>query len=101
MTPVHVWDLGYRLSPTSWRRGFATEIALAAVAAARGIDDSVPITARVLSNNPASARVAVRVGLRRVWQGPTTAEAGLGVYGEIFSDRELNDNALQWLTEHV
>jgi RimJ/RimL family protein N-acetyltransferase len=101
MTPVHVWNLGYRLAPTSWRRGFATEIALAAVAAARGIDDSVPITARVLSNNPASARVAVRVGLRKVWQGPTTAEAVSGVHGEVFSDRALDDDALQWLTEHV
>jgi RimJ/RimL family protein N-acetyltransferase len=101
MMPVHVWNLGYRLSPTSWGRGFATEIALAAVTAARDIDDAVPITARVLSNNPASARVAARVGLRKVWEGPTTAAAEPDVYGEVFSDRGLNDDALQWLTEHV
>lgn len=100
MPLVHVWNLGYRLAPTSWGRGFATEVALAAVAVVRDIDDSVPITARVLSNSPASARVVVRAGLQKVWQGATTAAAGPGVYGAIFSDRELSDAALQWLTEN-
>lgn len=101
MTPAHVWNLGYRLSPASWGRGFASEIALSAVAAVRTLNDSVPITARVLSNNPGSARVAVRAGLRKVWEGPTTAAAASGIYGEVFSNRELGDDALQWLIENV
>jgi RimJ/RimL family protein N-acetyltransferase len=100
MTPVHAWNLGYRLSPMSWGRGFASEIALAAVAAVRALDESVPITARVLSNNPASARVAVRVGLQKVWEGPTAAAVEPGVYREVFSDRELNGDALQWLVDN-
>jgi len=99
MTPALVWNLGYRLSPAAWGRGFATEIALAAVAGARIHNDSIPITARVLSNNPASARVAVRAGLRKVWEGPTTTGAAAGLSREIFSDRELGHDALRWLIE--
>ncbi|MDY7529244.1 MULTISPECIES: GNAT family N-acetyltransferase [unclassified Cryobacterium] len=101
MTPALVWNLGYRLSPATWGRGFATEIALAAVAAVRAQNDSAAITARVLSNNPASARVAVRAGLRKVWAGPTTAAVAAGITGEIFSDRDLGGDALRWLIENV
>jgi RimJ/RimL family protein N-acetyltransferase len=100
MTPVHAWNLGYRLSPTSWGRGFASEIALAAVAAVRDLDESVPITARVLSDNSASARVAVRADLQKVWEGPTAAAVAPGVFREVFSDRELNGDALQWLVDN-
>lgn len=99
MTPALVWNLGYRLSPVAWGRGFATEIALAAVAAVRIHNDSVAITARVLSNNPASARVAVRAGLGKIWEGPTTTGAAAGIAREIFSDRDLADDALRWLIE--
>jgi RimJ/RimL family protein N-acetyltransferase len=101
MTPARVWNLGYRLAPASWGRGFATEIARAAVAAVRSQNDSVAITVRVLSNNPASSRVAVRAGLRKVWEGPTTAAAATGVFGEVFSDRDLTDEALRWLIKNV
>lgn len=101
MTPALVWNLGYRLSPATWGRGFATEIALAAVAAVRAQNDSVAITARVLSNNPASARVAVRAGLRKVWAGPTTAATAAEITGEVFSDRDLGDDTLRWLIENV
>jgi hypothetical protein len=66
MTPVHVWNLGYRLSPMSWGRGFASEIAL-----------------------------------QRVWEGPTSAAVVPGVHREVFSDRELTDDALQWLVDNA
>ena len=99
MTPALVWNLGYRLSPMAWGRGFATEIALAAVAAARIHNDSIAITARVLSNNPASARVAVRAGLRKVWEGPSTTGAAAGISREIFSDLDLGGDALHSLIE--
>jgi RimJ/RimL family protein N-acetyltransferase len=101
MTPALVWNLGYRLSPATWGRGFATELAIAAVVSVRARSDSLAITARVLSNNPASARVAVRAGLRKVWAGPTTAAAAAGITGEIFSDRDLGDDALRWLIDNV
>jgi RimJ/RimL family protein N-acetyltransferase len=101
ITPALVWNLGYRLSPAAWGRGFATKIALVAVATVRAQNDSVAITARVLSNNPASARVAVRAGLHTVWEGPTTAATAAGITGEDFSDRDLGDDALRWLIENV
>ncbi|KFF58486.1 hypothetical protein JF66_18230, partial [Cryobacterium sp. MLB-32] len=101
MTPALVWNLGYRLSPAAWGRGFATEIARGAVAAVRAQNDSVAITARVLSNNPASARVALRAGLNKVWEGPTMAATGAGITGEVFSDRDLADDAFRWLIENV
>jgi len=101
MTPALVWNLGYRLSPAAWGRGFATEIARAAVTAVRAQNDSAAITARVLSNNPASARVAIRAGLNKVWEGQTTASTQPGIKGEIFSDRDLERDALRWLIENV
>ena len=101
MTPAGVWNLGYRLSPSSWGRGFASELAAAAVAAVARVSRDIPVTARVLSNNPASARVAARVGLEKVWEGPTTTDAADGVLGEIYADRTFDPAALQWLTAHV
>ncbi|WP_181397103.1 GNAT family N-acetyltransferase [Cryobacterium arcticum] len=61
------YNLGYRLTPTSWGVGLATEAATAALAAAR--DAPLPVTARALANNPASVRVLERIGLSRVWSG--------------------------------
>ncbi|KGJ80787.1 hypothetical protein GY21_02095 [Cryobacterium roopkundense] len=101
MLPGSVWNLGYRLTPTSWGRGFATEVAFAAVAAAAAQDTGRPMTARILSNNPASASVARRVGLSLAWEGATTAGAEPGVTGQIYSDRLLESQALNWLLAHV
>ena len=47
-----VWNLGYRLTPVSWGRGFATEVARAALEGAAWAAPDVPVTARVLANNP-------------------------------------------------
>ncbi|MCU1599029.1 MAG: hypothetical protein JWQ47_2768 [Glaciihabitans sp.] len=101
MTPVGVWNLGYRLARRSWGRGFATEISHAAVEIARGGEGAAAITVRVLSNNPASASVARRAGLDKVWEGSTSAPAETGVYGEIYSDRPLDQRSLAWLIAHV
>jgi RimJ/RimL family protein N-acetyltransferase len=101
MTPVGVWNLGYRLAPRSWGRGFATEISHAAVEIARGSEGASAVTVRVLSNNPASAAVARRAGLDKVWEGSTSAPADPGVYGEIYSDQPLDQRALAWLIARV
>ncbi|MDO3696368.1 GNAT family N-acetyltransferase, partial [Curtobacterium flaccumfaciens] len=63
MTAGGVWNLGYRLAPAAWGQGFASEIALAAVRAAGDTAPDVPVTGRVLTNNPASAAVLRRAGL--------------------------------------
>lgn len=65
-----VWNLGYRLSPRAWGRGFATEIAAAAREAALEADAGTPLTARALSSNPASVAVLEKIGLRLVGERP-------------------------------
>ena len=103
------YNLGYRLTPTSWGVGLATEAATAALAAAR--DAPLPVTARALANNPASVRVLERIGLSRVWSGSglpadsadstATAAAAHHVYPAstrlervVFADRPLEPELL-------
>jgi hypothetical protein len=57
---------------------------------------------RVLSTNPASAKVAAKAGLTLPWRGEpsakTRAAVGLGgVQRLIFADRTLAPEVLQWL----
>jgi RimJ/RimL family protein N-acetyltransferase len=106
MTPAGVWNLGYRLAPESWSRGFALEIAHAAVNAGAGIAASTPITARILANNPASATVATRAGLSLLWEGrPSGATLAASdrpddLRSQVYSDRPLSESALGWLAAH-
>lgn len=101
MTPASVWNLGYRLAPETWGRGFATEIALAAVEAATSQAPVCPVTARVMSNNPASAAVAQRAGLDLIWEGPSQALVKRGTWGQIYANGEVSETALEWLIAHV
>ncbi|MET1020270.1 MAG: GNAT family N-acetyltransferase [Microterricola sp.] len=106
MSPGGVWNLGYRLSPTSWGRGFAHEAARAAVAAAAEAAPEVPVTARVLANNPASIRVIERLGLELLWEGHVAASVP-GTDGEqpplrrVYTDRELSPEAYAWIVENA
>jgi RimJ/RimL family protein N-acetyltransferase len=92
-----VWNLGYRLAPEHHGHGYATELARAAIDAAHDVDPALPVTGRVLTNNPASARVLARVGLTQVWQGPSAAGGPDGVECQAWSDRELTRAQLDWL----
>ncbi|PZE86121.1 GNAT family N-acetyltransferase [Curtobacterium sp. MCBD17_032] len=92
-----VWNLGYRLLPEHHGHGYATELARAAVDAAQHVHPELPVTARVLTNNPASARVLARVGLTQVWQGPSAATGPGGTECQAWSDRELTRMQLDWL----
>ena len=101
MTAVGVWNLGYRLRPESWGNGYATEIARAAVSAAHEIAPVVPITGRVLTNNPASAAVLERAGLSLVWQGSTSAALPAGVERQVWADRALSRTQRAWLVANA
>ena len=58
-------NLFYRLAPTAWHQGYATEAAAAAVAWAAQHRPDLPLVARVRPGNLASQRVATRIGLHR------------------------------------
>jgi len=101
MTAAGVWNLGYRLAPWAWGHGYATEIARAAVAAADDIVPEVPITGRVLTNNPASAAVLERAGLSLVWQGSTSSTLPDGVERQVWADRALSRTQRAWLVANA
>lgn len=97
-----VWNLGYRLDPLCWGRGIATELAVRAAAAAADTLPEVPVIARVLSTNPASAKVATKAGLELVFCGEPSAKTRAAVGSEtvrrlIFADRDLSPEVLDWL----
>lgn len=72
-----VLNLLYRLRPSVWGRGVATEAASAFVARARRHRLGLPVVARVRPTNHASARVALAVGLRRTPELGTHGQDGL------------------------
>lgn len=117
MSAGGTWNLGYRLAPECWGRGYATELARAAVDAAARTRPDTAVTGRVLSNNPASAAVLRKAGLSMVWSesvfepatpggplptGPlSTGVLPTGVLRQVWSDRRLSDTDLDWLIAHA
>lgn len=94
------WNLGYRLTPEVWGRGFATEVARAAIVHARRAEPDAPVTARVLATNPTSARILDRVGLTPVWRGLPPRSPHIpapGVERLVYSDRRLDRPVLEEL----
>ncbi|PJJ56233.1 RimJ/RimL family protein N-acetyltransferase [Mumia flava] len=90
-----VLNLGYRLDPSAWGRGIATEASAAARDAAARVQPDLPLTARALTANPASIRVLERVGLSEVWRGTVEADGiTAGMELVVSSDRVLADDVL-------
>ncbi|MGN9811707.1 GNAT family N-acetyltransferase [Micromonospora sp. BQ11] len=79
-----VLNLFYRLDPAVWGDGLATEAAAAVVSWAGRTVPGRPVVARVRPANVASARVAVRAGLRRAPDLDRWGEDGLD---EVFTSR--------------
>lgn len=95
------WNLGYRLAPAHWGRGFATEIARAGMLAAARARPDWAVTARVLANNPASERVLHHLGLTLQWEGPRPGGLPTDSLGRIYSDRPLTGRVREWLIAHA
>ena len=58
------WNLLYFLGRDHWGNGYATELARAALSAARSRDPALPLAAWIHEQNTASQAVARRLGLR-------------------------------------
>jgi RimJ/RimL family protein N-acetyltransferase len=81
------WNLSYRVATAEQGNGYATELAAAAIAAARAVDPSVPVIAWIAANNGPSRRVAERLGLRE--QG-LRLDANDGQRRLAYADRDLD-----------
>jgi len=80
------WNLSYRIAGPHQGKGYATELALAGLAAANGCDADSAVIAWVLEHNVRSRRVAERVGLTNY--GPRTDEND-GIERLAFADRAI------------
>ena len=94
-----LWDLKYRLRPDLWGNGYASEISSAATSAIQRTDASLPLTARVTTNHPASFRILEKLGLTQVWEGRRvgTENNPEEPNVRIYADRELDEDTLQFL----
>ena len=98
---IGVWNLGYRLTPSSWGAGIATELARASIRAANTMEPLRAVTARVLTSNPASQRLLAHVGMHLIWEG-TSRELGpdCGAIGrQIYADRPIDTETLERLID--
>ena len=92
------WNLGFRLSPPCWGRGYAQEISAAAISAARTRRAELPVTAYLLEGNEKSLRAVERTGLSFVWRGPDAGNPDAGAIRLLYSDRPLPPDVVQALT---
>lgn len=89
-----VWNLGYRLDADVHGRGYATEAARRAVAAAHEVAPDVPVTAFLVEHNHASARVAEAAGLSLRHRAPDAGNPDPSVMRLVLADRDLTDEQL-------
>jgi RimJ/RimL family protein N-acetyltransferase len=97
-----IWNLGYRLDPSAWGRGFATEVATTALAEAERLPSHSPVTAGALVINPASIAVLEKIGLHLIWEGLSLDSRLHGADPEnsqrrIYSNRRLEPASYEWL----
>ncbi|SDS81680.1 Protein N-acetyltransferase, RimJ/RimL family [Nocardioides scoriae] len=81
------WNLYYRFDPAFWGRGYAAELARAALDAARRLRPATPVVASLLEHNTASQRLAERLGLALAWRGVDPRGEGVR---RLHADRPLD-----------
>lgn len=89
-----VWNVGYRIAADHHGRGYATELAAAAIAEARRIAPERPVIAFLVEHNKASAHVAEKLGLALVHRGPDAGNPDPTVMRLVYADRTLTDAQL-------
>lgn len=92
------WNLGFRLLPAFWGRGYAQEISAAAREAAAELRPELPVTAYLVEGNDRSRRTVERAGLRQVWRGPDAGNPDPAAIRLLFADRPLSPEIIGTLT---
>ncbi|WP_189044479.1 GNAT family N-acetyltransferase [Micromonospora sonchi] len=93
------WNLGFRIVPRFWGRGYAQEISAAATSAAGRLRADLPVTAYVLESNERSRRTVERIGLGLVWRGADAGNPDASAVRLLYSDRPLPEETVRALTE--
>jgi RimJ/RimL family protein N-acetyltransferase len=88
------WNLYYRLATAVHGRGYATELGMRAVEAARDVDPERPVLAFLLEHNVASRRTAERIGLHQVWRGPDRPNPDPDAIRLVYLDRPADADLL-------
>ncbi|RLZ03631.1 N-acetyltransferase [Kocuria tytonicola] len=88
------WNLGYRFAPEAQGRGLATELACAAVDAARRNRPDLPVVAKVLEHNAPSFSVAKKAGLSLRYRGTDRGNPDEQAVRLVLADRDLSDEVL-------
>lgn len=89
-----VWNVGYRIAADHHGRGYATELARAAVEAARAVDPDRPQIAYLVEHNTASAKVARKLGFELVHKAADRGNPDPSVVRLVFADRPLTARQL-------
>ncbi|MFD1718008.1 GNAT family N-acetyltransferase [Georgenia deserti] len=97
LRPAGVLNLYYRLVPEQQRRGYALEIARAAMDAAAEVRPEAPVTAFLLEHNTASRAVAERLGLTQVFRGHDAGNPDPRAVRLVYADRPLTEAQLNAL----
>ncbi|GAA2384886.1 GNAT family N-acetyltransferase [Streptomyces glaucosporus] len=82
--PGKGWNLYYRFTPSAWGRGYATELARAAVRAGNAVRPEAPVVAWILEHNHASRRVVERIGFTRCGE---RVDESTGALRLLYADR--------------
>ncbi len=94
------WNLYYRFDSAARGRGYASEVAAAALEAARAVAPDRPVMAYLLEINVASRRTAERAGLTLVWRGPDAGNEDPDAVRLVYLDRDPDAAIRTALDEH-
>lgn len=85
------WNLYYRFDTGVRGRGYAAEVARAALEAAHAVAPDRPVLAYLLEINVASRRTAEKAGLSLAWSGPDAGNDDPDAVRLVYLDREPDD----------
>ncbi|MBT2474078.1 GNAT family N-acetyltransferase [Microbacterium sp. ISL-103] len=90
-----VWNVGYRIAADHHGRGYATELARAAVDRARILAPDRAVIAYLVEHNTGSARVAQKLGLELVHRAPDAGNPDPSAIRLVYADRALTPGQLE------